>query len=138
MKIQSHNDHPTIRAHKRQFIWQILLPMILVVLTGLAAGGLVIASTVTGQGQPRLWADISAIWLLAPVLLFALVFLAIVITTIYGMAKLLQILPHYTGKAQTIFTRISGGMRKVADGAVKPLFWVREAGTMVKSFFRKL
>jgi len=131
-------DLPTIRTHKRQFAWQILLPMIVVVIIGLAAGGFVIATTISGQGQPQLWADVSVIWLIAPVLLFALIFLAIVITTIYGMAKLLQILPLYTGKAQNILAQVSSGTLKVADGTVKPFIWLREAGAVVKSLFRKI
>ncbi len=134
MEIQPQNDHPTIRAHKRQFTWQILIPFL--VMAGLIIAGAVLV--VTGGGsQTEVWTDISIIWLIAPALILALVVLAIVITTVYGMAKLMQILPHYTGNAQTIFARVANGTRKVADGAVKPVVWVREAGAMVKSLFRK-
>lgn len=111
--------------------------MILVMLIGVAAGGLVIAATVSGQGQTRIWADVSLIWLLAPALFFALAFLIIIITTIYGMGKLLQILPHYTGKAQEIFAKVSAGTRKAADGTVKPLLWFHEARAAIKSIIHK-
>jgi hypothetical protein len=126
-------DQPTVRAHKRQFAWQILVPFL--VMAGLIIAGAVLVVT---SGAPRtiVWADVSVIWLLAPALFFVLVFLALVLTTIYGMAKLLQILPHYTGKAQDIFTLLSTGTRKVADGAAKPFVWFHQAGAVIKSIFR--
>ena len=71
-----------------------------------------------------------------PALLFALAFLAIIITIIYGMVKILQIIPHYTGKAQDIFSRVSTGTRKVADGTTKPFVWFQQAGAVIKSIFR--
>jgi hypothetical protein len=133
MENQSPVDHPTIRAHKRQFAWQILVPFL--VMAGLIIAGAVLV--VTG-GAPRtgVWADISVIWLLAPALFIALAFLAIVSTTIYGMAKLLQVIPHYTGKAQGVFALLSAGTRKVADGAAKPFVWFQQAGAVIKSIFR--
>ncbi len=126
-------DRPTVRAHKRQFAWQILVPFL--VMAGLIIAGAVLV--VTG-GAPRtgVWADVSLIWLLTPALFFALAFLAIMITIIYGMAKLLQIMPRYTGKAQDIFARLSAGTRKVADGTTKPFVWFRQAGAVIKSIFR--
>jgi hypothetical protein len=126
-------DRPTIHAHKHQFAWQILVPFL--VMAGLIIAGAVL---VVAGGAPRTgaWADISVIWLLAPALFFALSFLAIVITVIYGMARLLQIIPRYTGKAQGIFARFSAGTRKVADGAAKPFVWFQEAGAAIKSIFR--
>ncbi|MBE3119900.1 MAG: hypothetical protein IMZ50_14245 [Candidatus Atribacteria bacterium] len=126
-------DRPTVCAHKRQLAWQILVPFL--VMAGLIIAGAVLV--VTG-GAPRtgVWADVSLIWLLAPALFFALAFLVIMITIIYGMAKLLQIMPRYTGKAQDIFARLSAGTRKVADGATKPFVWFRQAGAVIKSIFR--
>jgi hypothetical protein len=133
MENQHSVDPPTIRAHKAQFAWQILVPIILVVLIVFAAGVFVIANAVSGPGQTGLWADISVIWLVVPALFFALAFLVIVITTVYGMAKLLQLLPHYTGKAQGFFTLLSAGILKLADGSVKPFVWFCQAGAVIKS-----
>jgi hypothetical protein len=77
------------------------------------------------------------IWLLVPALLLALAFLAVIITIIYGMTKILQIIPRYTWKAQVIFSRVSSGTRKVADGTTKPFFWYKQAGAIIKSIFRR-
>ena len=126
-------DRPTVRAHKRQFTWQILVPFLM--MAGLIIAGAVLVVT-GGASRTGVWADVSLIWLLAPALFFALAFLVIMITIIYGMAKLLQVLPRYIGKAQGIFARLSGGTRKVADGATKPFFWFRQTGAVIKSIFR--
>jgi hypothetical protein len=126
----------SVHAHKVQFTWQILVPIILVVLIALAAGILVIVNAASGNGQSELWADISVIWLFAPALLFALAFLVILITTVYGMAKLLQLLPRYTGKAQEYFTLLAAGTRRLADGSARPIVWIRQIGAVIKSIIK--
>jgi Na+-transporting methylmalonyl-CoA/oxaloacetate decarboxylase gamma subunit len=136
MDTQPHEERPPIRAHKRQFTWQILMPMALVVLAGLVAGGFVIANAASGQEQVGVWADISVIWLIVPALFFALAFLAILVMIVYGMTRLLEALPPYTSKAQGIFNQVAGGVRKLADGTVKPVFWLRQAGATLKSIFK--
>jgi hypothetical protein len=126
-------DSRTIHTHKRQFTWQILVPFL--VMAGLIiTGAVLIVSGVAAR--TGIWTDISVIWLLAPLLIFALLILVIMITTIYGMAKLLQVLPHYTGKAQGIFTLFSAGTRRIADGAARPFVWFQQAGAVLKSIFR--
>jgi predicted membrane protein len=133
MANQLPDDHPTIRAHKRQFAWQILAPVI--VIAGLVIAGAVLVTT-GGRARTGVWADVSLIWLLIPALLLAFVFLAVIITVIYGMGKILQIIPRYSWKAQGFFNRVSSGTRRVADGTTKPFFWFKEAGAVIKSIFR--
>jgi hypothetical protein len=129
-------DSPTVRQHKRQLFWQILLPMILVVLFALAVGGLVIAASASGQGQPRLWADVSLIWLLAPMLFLAFGLVIVMFAIVYGMGKLLQITPRYTGKAQGIFAQIPVWAHKIANGVAKPFIWIEQAGAAIRSIFK--
>ena len=133
MNNPSQGDRPTIKIHNRQFAWQILVPFL--VMAGLIITGAVLIVT-GGADQTRVWADVSLIWLLIPALVIALILLVLIITIIYGMIKLLQILPLYTGKTQDIFARISAGSRKVADGSTKPFFWIKQAGAVAKSIFR--
>jgi len=128
-------DRPTVRDHKRQFAWQILVPFL--VMAGLIIAGAVL---VVGGGASRtsVWADVSVIWLIIPALFFAMAILVIVITIIYGMAKLLQVIPPYTGKAQNIFAQLSAGTRKFADLSAKPFVWLQQAGAVIKSLIEKL
>ncbi|MGB8212315.1 MAG: hypothetical protein WCE68_02040 [Anaerolineales bacterium] len=122
---------PTVRAHKRQFVWQILVPFLVVAALLLAAAGLAAA----GASAPA-WRDVSIIWLIIPMLIFALFLLALLVGLIYGIAKLLQITPRYTAKAQDFFVLISTWARRIADGIAQPVLWVRQAGAMLEAIFK--
>jgi predicted membrane protein len=134
MPNQLSEDRPTVRAHKRQFAWQILAPFLLMTMLVIAGALLV---TTGGTARTSVWADVSMIWLMIPALLFAFALLVVIITIIYGMIKILPIIPHYTGKAQDIFNRIANGTRKVADGTTKPFIWYKQAGAVIKSILRR-
>lgn len=122
----------TVRTHKHQLAWQILVPFFVV--TALI---LVIAVLVaTGATATSTWADISTIWLIAPLLVFALFFVAVLGFLIYGIARLLQVTPRYTGKAQDFFALLSNWARIIADGATKPFVWFQQAGAILKSIFK--
>ena len=126
-------DSPTVHAHKRQLTWQILVPFLIV-----AARILVMAVLVaSGTGDTnRPWADVSIIWMIAPMLLVALVFVTVLSLLIYAIARLLKVTPKYTAKAQSFVAQASAGARKVADGATKPVFWVQQARAIIKSIFK--
>jgi hypothetical protein len=126
-------DSPTIRLHKRQVIWQILVPFLLVTLMLLAAGVWLVWGEIT---RARVWADVSIIWLIIPLLLLSLAALALLVVMIAGMAKLLRATPRFTSRAQQIAGQIADGTRKAADGAVKPFVWIEQAGAVVKSIFK--
>jgi hypothetical protein len=122
----------TVRAHKRQLAWQILVPFFTVTALIIVVAVLVAA----GVTANRTWADVSTIWLIAPILVFALFFVAVLGFLIYGLARLLQVTPRYTGKAQDLFALLSRWARIIADGATKPFVWFQQAGAMLKSIFK--
>ena len=93
-------------------LWQILVPFFVVTALILVVAVLV----ATGATATRTWADVSTIWLIAPMLIFALLFVALLGFMIYGIARLLQVTPHYTGKAQDFFVLLSDWARIIADG----------------------
>jgi hypothetical protein len=92
--------HPSYRKHRRDVIRQILLPMILVTLVGVGLAALSIYGAVFNHAGVSLWADISLIWLIIPMMFLALVILVLVSGMVYGLAKLLGAAPRYTGLAQ--------------------------------------
>jgi hypothetical protein len=127
-------DSPTIRLHKRQVAWQILIPFLLAALMLLAAG----VWLVWGEtARARVWADVSIMWLIAPMLLLTLAALALLIALIVGMVKLLQAMPRFTSRAQQISGQVAAGARKAADRAVEPFIWIEQAGAAVKSIFKR-
>lgn len=121
-----------MRAHRRQLAWQILVPFFVVMAFILFVAVLV----AMGETSTRTWADVSTIWLIAPMLVLALLFVAVLGFLIYGIAKLLQVIPHYTGKAQDFFALLSSWARILADGTVKPFVWFQQAGAILKSIFK--
>lgn len=123
----------TVRAHKRQLAWQILVPFLVVTALVLVAAVLVSVGEVT---TTRTWADVSIIWLIVPMLFFALFFVIVLGFLIYGIAKLLQGLPYYSGKAQDFLALFSSRTRKIADGAASPFVWFRQAGAVLKTIFK--
>ena len=126
-------DTPTVHAHKRQLAWQILVPFFVVTALILVVAILVATGTASTN---RPWADVSTIWLIAPVLVVALLFIAVLGFLVYGLARLLQVTPRYTGKAQDFFALLSNWARIIADGATKPFVWFRQAGAVLKSIFK--
>ncbi len=128
----------SLRAHRRQFIWQILLPILLVAALGLAAGGLTIASSLSGDSLTRPWADIALIWLIAPLMALGLVMLIVLGVLIWGFIRLTRITPRYTRIAQSYVAAAGHLTQQAADGAVKPIVWIRQAGAAVQDALRKL
>ncbi len=126
-------ESPSTRAHRRQLAWQIIVPFLVVLALILAVA--VLVTTHTGSAS-RTWADVSTIWLILPMLVFALFFVIVLGFLIYGMARLLQVTPRFTGKTRDFFSLLSGKTRSIADGTTKPFFWVHQAGAILKSIFR--
>jgi len=127
-------DSPTVRLHKRQLAWQILVPFLILAVLILAAAVWVISGAASGT---RVWADVSIIWMLFPLLIFALFSIFVLGFLIYAIARLIQVTPHYTARVQFYSTAAAIVTRKVADGAAKPFFWIRQAGAVIKSLFHK-
>jgi hypothetical protein len=122
----------SVDAHKRQLAWQILVPFFVVTALILVVAVLV----ATGATDTRAWADVSTIWLFAPMLVIVLLFVAVLGFLIYGFARLLQVTPRYTGKAQDFFVLLSAWARRFADGVTKPFVWFQQAGAVLKSIFK--
>jgi hypothetical protein len=127
-------NRSTIQVHKMQYIWQILVPFFIMAAIIIAGAIMVVSGGEQGTG---VWSDISVIWLITPALFFALAILAVLTTAIYGMVKILQILPYYTGKTQGYFAIFSAGTKKIANGVSKPVIWIRQAGAVIKSFVKR-
>jgi uncharacterized BrkB/YihY/UPF0761 family membrane protein len=123
-----------MRVHRHQLAWQILVPLlILVVLVIILA---VWVTTKAGSSANQSWSDISLIWLIAPALIISLPFIALLGFLIYGIAKLMRVAPHYTGRVQGFFALLPGRTRRLADGTVKPFILSQQAGAILKSIFR--
>ncbi|MBN1303918.1 MAG: hypothetical protein JXA13_05740 [Anaerolineales bacterium] len=126
--------HNSYRIHQRQFVVQILLPLILLLSVLIAAGFLM---TYGASGQARPWADIAAMLLILPVLALGLVILVLVTALIILTGRLIKILPPYSAIAQEYAQKVPLWLRKAADKVAEPLIWVKSKSAMVKKLTKR-
>ena len=111
--------------HRRDVNRQILFPIIL---ASLVAIGLAILSGIAATGSNpgvSLWADISIIWLIIPIMMLALVILVLMIALVYGLNRLLKISPHYTGMAQAYALWLNAEAKIWTDKIIQPVISIR-------------
>lgn len=108
---------PSYQRHRRQFFWQIIFPLVLVILVFLAVG---IAAALGSNGQASLWSDAAQIWLLLPLLLLMLIPLALMVVLVVGMVYLLQAMPGWIAQLQDWVTHLAKWTRTASDKAAAP------------------
>jgi hypothetical protein len=131
-QLPSPAEHPSYQQHRRQLWTQILIPILVVILILLAVIVVTSVATFRDNGDVERWSAISAIWIILPLLGAGLLVLIFFIALVYGMAKLLALIPPYSGQAQKIVWRIEGIIKRGTDGTVKPFFVVEGIAAAVK------
>jgi hypothetical protein len=126
-------QHASYRAHRKQVIWQVILPMVLAALLLIGLVVMISLATFQGEGESSRWAAVSTIWIVMPVIVAGLVALLILCGIIYLFARLLRITPTYTGLAQDFAHRLEARVRRVTGAAVKPVFMLEEIGAFLKA-----
>ncbi len=126
-------ESPNFQRHLRQRFWHILAPIILTALLVIAGGVFTIGAE---AGQTRFWADVAVIWLITPLMGFALPCLAVLVGLIYALTRLMKITPLYTARAQNLAARVESRARQAADVTVKPVLWLEQFSAAVRSIFR--
>ncbi len=121
-RIPSPAEHPSYQNHHRELWTKILAPMLIAAAFLVALSVWIGLATFRDNGDVGRWAAISTIWIVVPFMLVGLIFLAIFGGLIYGMARLLNLIPPYSGYAQRIVWRVQGYVKRGADLAVKPIF----------------
>jgi heme/copper-type cytochrome/quinol oxidase subunit 2 len=127
--------HESYKRHRKQLAWQIILPMVLSVVLCIALIVLIGFATFRDGGDVGRWAAISTIWIVVPIMIGSLIVLAIVGGLVYLMAKLLNIMPTYTGMAQDYVHIAMSYIKRGADAVVKPVFFVDGLGASIRAFF---
>jgi len=130
--------HYSYLKHRKQVMQKIILP---VVLSALVLVGIVVwvsIATFSLGGDVGRWAAISTIWVIIPMLMGGLVVFAILGGLIYGMSRLLNALPYYTGIAQDYIFIARGYIIRAADMAVKPILAVNGWLETMKTFFERM
>lgn len=125
--------HESYKKHRKEIIWQIILPMVLTAILFIGLVVLINVATFRDNGDVGRWAAISTIWISIPIIIISLLLLAILVGIVYLLIRLLQITPIYTGKAQDFAYKIAGSARRAADAAVKPVIFLDSIGASIKA-----
>jgi len=133
-KIPTSHKAASYQAHRRDLIWQILVPIVVALLVVIATFVFVATGS---SGTASLWADISMIWLLIPLLFIAFITLIILGGIIYGMAMLLKATPIYTQKLYRLIRLVTQKIENVADEIAKPILFVEGISAGIKRFFQQ-
>ena len=122
------------QAHKRDYIWQILVPIITALIL------MIVASVSVAMGSDAYtsrWADISIIWIIIPLLLFAFLSLIVLIGLIYGMTILLNVTSIHTQKVYILIRLVAEKIESAADLSAQPIFFVEGISATIKKFFQQ-
>ena len=130
----------SFRRHQRQRFWQILTPIILGGLITLAAAVLMVLSltgTVSGINLSQT-ADTSLVWLILPVLIIGVFFGSLLLSMIYLIARLLNVLPQYTFLVQQYAALIEAKIKLWAQKGMTPIISIKSINAAVGAFFKNL
>ena len=130
------NRNPyTHRQHRKEVWWQIIFPM------ALGGGILLVLSLLTTQlsfGEASLWASISEIWLILPMMLVGLVALASLVGSIYLLQKLIRVLPFYSFELHKYLLNARAFVSKISDRSVEPALRINSINAAAKNLGRQL
>ena len=126
------NEKP-VKDHKKQTFWQIFAPLAITVILFILISVTAAISSSTNYDLSLHWANVSAVFLLIPVLLASLIFLVVLGGLVFGLAKLLSIIPPYFGQAILFFNQASEAVLNGADKIIAPILSIRVQSSKFKA-----
>jgi hypothetical protein len=117
--------------HRRQILWQIRLPLVILAVLSLA---LIVTISLSGAGYQSRWADISLIWCLCPNIIVLLSCVAVLGGMSFGLFRLQRIMPGKMFGLQKFGLKVRDGVQKVTDAVVEPVLKVNSAQAGRKAF----
>ena len=125
------------KEHRKQLMWQIILPIVLTVILIIAAIVLINIATFRDGGDVARWAAVSTIWIVVPIMIGMLIFTVVLGGLVYLLARLLNITPTYTGMAQDYVRKAAVYIKKGADAMVRPIIGLEGIKASIDAFFGK-
>jgi len=89
-------------------------------------------------GETSRWADISIIWLIAPVMVVTLFTFVTLALSIFTIVKLIQALPHYSLQLLNGLILVGRYLRQAEDRAVEPVLRFRTFWASARSLGRQI
>jgi hypothetical protein len=136
--ILPHPVHESYKRHRKELVWQIILPVVLTSLLLIALIVLISIATFRDGGDVDRWAAISTIWIVAPIMIGLLIFTALLGGLVYLMMKLLHITPTYTGIVQDYVYLAAGYIKRASEALVQPVLQLNGILASLIAFFEKM
>lgn len=127
----------SIKHHRTQTTWQILVPMLLLSAGFVALMVLLVLTLEDNQYFPEV-AHLSTILLVVPIMLLGLLFLAVLIVGIILIRKATLKLPDIGLAGQVFALRFQQISQKISRALVLPVFKVRESRSIINQIGKKL
>jgi hypothetical protein len=108
----------TQQSHRKQVLWQITVPLVI------GAVIILILAVLVTTGSPQtasLWADISLVWLIIPVMIVSLILLVLLAGLAYAVIWLVRTIPGYAMQAQNFMIMIASQVEKLGNVIVEPI-----------------
>ena len=125
----------THKAHRREVLWQITVPLVVGIVAVLALAFLAARGATNDVSR---WADISLIWLILPTLLIAFIFLIVVGAIAFGIVWLVRKLPVPARRAQDLVASLGARVGKITDAAVEPILRAQSFSASLQALRRSL
>ena len=123
--------------HRRQVLWQIYFPLIIIVSLVLFAGIGVLLASISGSGDLTRWGDISLIWLISPMLVLIFISFIALGAMVYLLWRILRVLPSYSRQLLEIFLLVQIRVRKASDVAVSPFIYTHSFMASIRRGLRR-
>jgi hypothetical protein len=121
------------KQHKKDVFWQILLPVGIGATAFLLLGIMAGLSLQTGTESAAKWGQIAVMWMILPVFVVGLALLILLSGLIFGIFKLSQIIPRYSGILLLYVERITAAIRRYLNKVASPFMVVQSNNAAVKS-----
>jgi amino acid transporter len=122
-------------VHRRQVLWQITLPLVILAVIFLA---LTVLISLSGAGYQSRWADVSLIWCLCPNLIVLLLCVGTLGGMAYGLFLLQRVLPGKLFSLQKFSLKVRDGVQKVSDAVVEPVLKVHSSRAGQKTLLKNI
>jgi hypothetical protein len=100
--------------------------------------GMITAVVMTGFGTIGTWADVSLMLVLLPLCILGFLPLVLLIGLSYGIGRLVGWLPDPLARTDDFMVRVTRGVRRGGDLAVRPMFAWKGVLATVEAFLRGL
>jgi hypothetical protein len=121
--------------HRREVFWQITVPLMV---GGVIFAAFVILAIMANASLASQGADVALMWLLILPILMTLLVFVLLAALVYGLWKLILLLPGKMYQVQNFFKQVQAFVRMFSDKLVEPFLKAHSTSASVGAFWNSL